>query len=94
MRQKQQITDVMASKGDPDNKMSKNLKTDIDPANNVMFMSQFLDCFSDKEIVSILKKCHEALPANGRIFINETFWDCQRFEASAFRLQMLPCHRC
>ncbi len=55
---------------------------------DVMFMSQFLDCFSDTEIVAILKKCHDALPEHGRVFINETFWDCQRLEASAFSLQM------
>jgi len=55
---------------------------------DVIFMSQFLDCFSDREIVAILKKCHEALPDNGRVFINETFWDCQRVEAPAFSLQM------
>jgi len=55
---------------------------------DVIWMSQFLDCFADDEIVFILNKCHEALPANGRIFINETFWDRQRFEASAFSLQM------
>ncbi len=54
----------------------------------VMFMSQFLDCFSDTEIVAILNKCYDALPDTGRIFINETFWDCQRFEASSFSLQM------
>jgi hypothetical protein len=51
-------------------------------------MSQFLDCFADDEIVAILQKCHEALDANGRVFINETFWDVQRFPASAFSLQM------
>jgi len=55
---------------------------------DVMFMSQFLDCFSDQEIINILHKCHQALPDHGRVFINETFWDCQRFEASAFSLQM------
>jgi ubiquinone/menaquinone biosynthesis C-methylase UbiE len=55
---------------------------------DVMFMSQFLDCFADREIVAILNKCHAALKDNGRVFINETFWDCQRFEASAFSLQM------
>ena len=55
---------------------------------DVMFMSQFLDCFSDTEIVAILNKCYAALPDHGRVFINETFWDCQRFEASAFSLQM------
>jgi ubiquinone/menaquinone biosynthesis C-methylase UbiE len=55
---------------------------------DVIFMSQFLDCFSDAEIVNILHKCQDALPDHGRVFINETFWDCQRFEASAFSLQM------
>ncbi len=55
---------------------------------DIMFMSQFLDCFADNEIIAILNKCHDALPDHGRIFINETFWDCQKFEASAFSLQM------
>lgn len=55
---------------------------------DIIWMSQFLDCFADEEIVSILQKCHRALPAHGRIFINETFWDVQRFPASAFSLQM------
>lgn len=55
---------------------------------DVMFMSQFLDCFADAEIAFILKKCFDALPDHGRVFINETFWDCQRFEVSAFSLQM------
>ncbi|HRO43253.1 MAG TPA: methyltransferase [Flavipsychrobacter sp.] len=55
---------------------------------DIIWMSQFLDCFADQEIVSILQKCHRALPNHGRIFINETFWDVQRFPASAFSLQM------
>ena len=55
---------------------------------DVIWMSQFLDCFSDEQIVSILKKCYKALPDEGSVFINETFWDRQRFEASALSLQM------
>ncbi len=55
---------------------------------DTIWMSQFLDCFADDEIVSILKKCHEVSDDNTRIFINETFWDRQRFETSAFSLQM------
>jgi len=55
---------------------------------DVMWMSQFLDCFSDEQIIFILKKCYASLPDHGRVFINETFWDCQRFEASAMSLQM------
>lgn len=63
-------------------------KTDLPGGYDIIWMSQFLDCFSDDEIVSILEKCHRALPENGRVFINETFWDRQRFEASALSLQM------
>lgn len=66
----------------------------LDPATqlpggyDIIWMSQFLDCFADDEVIAILKKCHAALPDNGTVFINETFWDTQRFEASAFSLQM------
>ncbi len=55
---------------------------------DVIWMSQFLDCFAEDEIVAILRKCYDALNDDGRIFTNETFWDRQRFEASAFSLQM------
>ena len=55
---------------------------------DTIWMSQFLDCFSDSEIIMILEKCHRALPEDGQVIINETFWDRQRFRASAFSLQM------
>lgn len=54
---------------------------------DAIWMSQFLDCFSDDQIVSILQRCKKALNPGGHIFILETFWDRQRFEASAFSLQ-------
>jgi ubiquinone/menaquinone biosynthesis C-methylase UbiE len=54
---------------------------------DAIWMSQFLDCFSDDQIISILKRCKKALNPGGHIFILETFWDRQRFEASAFSLQ-------
>lgn len=55
---------------------------------DIIWMSQFLDCFADDEIVSILGKCYRALNDGGSVFINELFWDRQQFEASAFSLQM------
>ncbi len=55
---------------------------------DTIWMSQFLDCFADDEVVFILEKCHRALNDDGRVFINELFWDRQKFEASAFSLQM------
>lgn len=62
--------------------------TELPEGYDIIWMSQFLDCFADKEIVSILQKCHRALSDTGRVFINETFWDVQRFPASALSLQM------
>jgi ubiquinone/menaquinone biosynthesis C-methylase UbiE len=53
---------------------------------DAIWMSQFLDCFSEDEIVSILKRCHEALDDNGVVIILEPFWDKQRFEVAAFCL--------
>jgi len=54
---------------------------------DAIWMSQFLDCFSESEIVSILNRCFDALDENGMVFILEPFWDRQRFEAGAFALQ-------
>jgi hypothetical protein len=53
----------------------------------LVWMSQFLDCFSEHQIVEILGKVREALPPHGRLWILELFWDRQRFEAAAFSLQ-------
>ncbi|NJM24967.1 MAG: class I SAM-dependent methyltransferase, partial [Bacteroidia bacterium] len=55
----------------------------LDPAQpfpknfDAIWMSQFLDCFSDEQIISILKRCHEALNPDGSVFILEPFWDKQ-----------------
>jgi ubiquinone/menaquinone biosynthesis C-methylase UbiE len=54
---------------------------------DAIWMSQFLDCFSENQIKSILNRCHKALSSEGLIYILEPFWDRQRFQASAFALQ-------
>ena len=54
---------------------------------DVVWMSQFLDCFSDQEITAILKKVANVSSPETRIFIMETFWDRQKYEAAAFCLQ-------
>ncbi|WP_300602591.1 class I SAM-dependent methyltransferase [Niabella sp.] len=56
---------------------------------DAVWMSQFLDCFSEDEIVSIMKRCGAALNDDGSIYILEAFWDNQRFETSAFCIQQL-----
>jgi ubiquinone/menaquinone biosynthesis C-methylase UbiE len=54
---------------------------------DAIWMSQFLDCFAEAEIVSILKRCHEALDDDGQVIILEPFWDRQRYEIASFCLQ-------
>jgi len=54
---------------------------------DAIWMSQFLDCFSEAEIISILKRCYQALDDDKYVLILEAFWDTQRFEAAAFCLQ-------
>ncbi len=53
-----------------------------------IWMSQFLDCFSMKEIVSILERVRTLMSKKTRVFIMETLWDRQRFEPAAFCLTM------
>lgn len=54
---------------------------------DIVWMSQFLDCFSEPEIVSILKRAKGAIGEDGAIYILETYWDRQQYEAAAFSLQ-------
>jgi precorrin-6B methylase 2 len=61
---------------------------DIEGTYDIIWMSQFLVCFSTEEIVNILMKCKKALNGNGRIIINETFWDVQSFHASKYSMLM------
>jgi ubiquinone/menaquinone biosynthesis C-methylase UbiE len=54
---------------------------------DAFWMSQFLDCFSLKNVSSIIGKICEAASPDANIWVLEPFWDKQRFEAAAFSLQ-------
>lgn len=56
---------------------------------DAIWMSQFLDCFGEDEIVSILSRCKEAMSGNTRLYIMETFWDRQKYEPAAFCLTQI-----
>jgi hypothetical protein len=66
----------------------------LDPAqplpagHDAIWMSQFLDCFSEEQVVTILKRVREALAPGGSAWIMETVWDRQEHEAGALCLQM------
>ncbi len=55
---------------------------------DVIWMSQFLDCFSEEQIVSILRRAAAILDAENRIFIMETLWDRQDYVPAAMSLTM------
>jgi hypothetical protein len=60
----------------------------IQSENAAIWMSQFLDCFSMDEIVSILSRAQKAMAPDTRLYIMETLWDRQRFRTAAFCLTM------
>jgi ubiquinone/menaquinone biosynthesis C-methylase UbiE/predicted transcriptional regulator len=53
-----------------------------------IWMSQFLDCFSEEQIVSILKRAAKVMDANSRLYIMETLWDRQRYEPASLCLTL------
>ena len=53
----------------------------------IIWMSQFLDCFSQEQIICILKRTAEVMGAGDHLYILETYWDRQKYEAGAFCLQ-------
>lgn len=55
---------------------------------DIVWMSQFLDCFSEEQIASILRRTADILHPGAHLCIMETFWDRQRFEPASFCLTM------
>ena len=53
---------------------------------DIVWMSQFLDCFSQEDIIELLKKAKSAINKNGAVYIMETFWDNQRTDAGRYSL--------
>ena len=56
------------------------------PENRNFWLSQFLDCFSEDQILFILNKVASAIGPNNKVFIQDLFFDRQHFEAEAFAL--------
>ena len=53
---------------------------------DVIWMSQFLTCFSLDKIQSIFRRARAALAPGGHIHVLDTFWDRQRHAVSAYCL--------
>ncbi|MGF1718633.1 class I SAM-dependent methyltransferase [Vibrio kyushuensis] len=68
----------------PANMLDK--KQSLPESADVWWMSQFLDCFSPMEILSILKRVRAQLKPDSTVYILELFWDAQKYDAAAFSL--------
>ena len=44
---------------------------------DAVWMSQFLDCFPESDIVELLRRGADSLAPDGRLYVNETCWDRQ-----------------
>jgi hypothetical protein len=53
---------------------------------DVIWMSQFLSCFSEAAIASILQRAAAALAPQGQLLIMDTFWDRQRYDIASYCL--------
>jgi hypothetical protein len=53
---------------------------------DILWMSQFLDCFSQEDILGLLSRSADALDENAELYILETYWDKQPYEASTYSL--------
>ena len=56
---------------------------------DAIWMSQFLDCFSEEEVISILSRAAASMNADTKLYIMETFWDRQRFETASYCLAQI-----
>ncbi|RMA65728.1 O-methyltransferase [Ulvibacter antarcticus] len=54
---------------------------------DVIWMCQFLDCFSEDEIVKVLSTCAASMDENAELIIVETFTDRQKFDNAKFILE-------
>ena len=55
---------------------------------DAIWMSQFLDCFSEEEVTSILTRAAKSMDGDTTLYIMETFWDRQKYETAAYCLTL------
>lgn len=55
---------------------------------DAIWMSQFLDCFAEDEILTILQRAARVMTDQTTLYIMETFWDRQKYEPASLCLTM------
>ena len=56
---------------------------------DTVWMSQFLDCFSEEEVISILTRVAQSIGKDSKVYIMETLWDRQRYETASYCLTQI-----
>lgn len=56
---------------------------------DVIWMSQFLDCFSEEEVTSILARVAHSMQEGSRVYIMETLWNRQKHETASYCLSQI-----
>jgi hypothetical protein len=56
---------------------------------DAIWMSQLLVCFSEEDILQILRRARAAMEPAATLYILDTFWDRQRHEIGTFSLQLI-----
>lgn len=51
---------------------------------DTVWMSQFLDCFGEQQILAILTQAADVMSENQSLFVLEPFLDCQEYDAAAY----------
>jgi hypothetical protein len=54
---------------------------------DAVWMSQFLDCFPERDIVKLMQRGKAALSADGRLYVLESFWDRQPHAVARYNVQ-------
>jgi hypothetical protein len=56
---------------------------------DAIWMSQLLVCFSEEDVVRLLRRVRAAMDAAATLYILDSFWDRQRHEIGTFSLQLI-----
>lgn len=62
------------------------LKDKLPELSGAVFMSQFLDCFSEEQVVSILSNVKNSMKKGTKVYILEPFTDKQLFDGATYSL--------
>ena len=62
------------------------MKDNLPVLSGAVFMSQFLDCFSEEQVVSILSNVKKSMKEGTKVFILEPFTDRQLFDGATYSL--------